>query len=223
MGRQSRVLAIVGVATITLSMLAANCFAAVKLDVPAAVINYNSSTGNLTAASTALYPVTFNNNGALELFPYATLQLSTIGMDQVLATMTSRVWQGTTSAGQIQIASGGNSLLTGELTALSLNVVDETTGLIQGEGSIAVTGGSLAGYFGSDGILETGALALAFKLPVNFASSFIAIANTVLTASSPPGDTGAVPEASAICVWLGLIGMVGVASSIYSRKSAAKL
>ncbi len=206
------------------ALVAAAASADVKLSVPAAILKFDAGTGDLTANSQVLWSVTLDNNGTTSSLPASQFQLSTSGMTPVATAdpNVSRIWAATSSnPGTIALLDSQTSstVLTGQLMGLSLDVANPASGLIEGAGSFAVTGGSLAGDFGSDGVLET--VALSFALPVGFSSDFTVFANSVLASTSPSGDSGAVPEASAFVVWLGLIGVMAVGTSVFARRKAS--
>jgi hypothetical protein len=183
-----------GVFILTLSLMAQNAKAILitEVDIPMVGTTYDSASGTFNISGRPSSPaVVFYNDGRTpnpKSYTYTIFTLNTEGLDHLVSDDGRTItYTSNTTMGNVSLLDGNtgfSSLLIGDLTSLSMSIVDAGLGAFEGSGSFSVTGGSLADAFGNDGGLAT--IGIAFTVPADFNHPFSALTNTKLYPNSVP-------------------------------------
>lgn len=185
-----------------------------KISIPMVGANFNNNTKDFVISGLS--------NGLLVSYEDSTwnassgsIFLNTSGLDSQITNNNKTItYTMNGNSGKLDLLDNNYSpLLLGSLEYLQMTIIDPFEGSFVGSGSFLITGGSLASDFGTNGGLAT--IGIAFNVPLDFSSSFAAMANTTLYP-----EPVATPEPSTILLLgSGLLGLVGYNRKRFSKKS----
>lgn len=187
-----------------------------EIDIPITGATYNVANGDFTISGRPSSDVAvFYNDGSTPnpvRYGFVIFNLSTIGMDSTVSADGSSIqYDANGSVGDLSMLDGDDGfsvLFQAELVSLSLDIIDAGLGAFAGSGSFLVSGGSLADDFGAEGGVTS--IGISFTVPVDFNSSFAALANIQLGPGAGSGSGGGgdptIPEPAAALVFgIGLL------------------
>ena len=191
------------------------------ISVPMLGASYNNLTGDFTISGVSP-SVVVSYGDSTNVTYYGNFLLGTTGLNSVISnkgkTITYTVDTSIGNTGRVDLRDAANSyteLLIGNLERLEMTIINPVLGLFEGEGFFSIMGGSLESDFGANGGLAS--VGISFNMPLDFYSSFAAMANTNLYPDSQPAHT---PEPSTILLMgSGLLGLVGYSRKRFSKKS----